>query len=132
MCIGGKEVRRRTVEIMCKWSLLITVHRTCSITLNSTDMKKHAHTCFQSHSLTVVYLTLCFPSCLCQRLFYCQCCFICCIGARRVLVPSPRTQVGLARNMKRGTANESIQVAVVGSIWGVGDKMDGTVIANWM
>ena len=27
------------------------------------------HTCFQSHSLPVVYLTLCFPSCLCQRLF---------------------------------------------------------------
>ena len=32
------------------------------------------HTCFQSHSLPVVYLTLCFPSCLWQRLFYCQCC----------------------------------------------------------
>uniref|UniRef100_A0A8K9UP97 Gypsy retrotransposon integrase-like protein 1 n=1 Tax=Oncorhynchus mykiss TaxID=8022 RepID=A0A8K9UP97_ONCMY len=27
------------------------------------------YTCFQSHSLPVVYLTLCFPSCLCQRLF---------------------------------------------------------------
>ena len=30
--------------------------------------------------------------------------------------------------MKRGPANESIQVAVVGSIWGFGYKMDGTVI----
>ena len=30
--------------------------------------------------------------------------------------------------MKRGPANESIQVAVVGSIWGFGDKTDGTVI----
>ena len=29
---------------------------------------------------------------------------------------------------KRGPANESIQVAVVGSIWGFGDKTDGTVI----
>jgi hypothetical protein len=28
------------------------------------------HTWFQSHSLPVVYLTLCFPSCLCQRLFH--------------------------------------------------------------
>ena len=36
--------------------------------------------------------------------------------------------VGLATNVKRGPANESIQVAVVGSIWGFGDKMDGTVI----
>ena len=36
--------------------------------------------------------------------------------------------VGLATSMKRGPANESIQVAVVGSIWGFGDKMDGTVI----
>ena len=30
--------------------------------------------------------------------------------------------------MKRGPANERVQVAVVGSIWGFGDKMDGTVI----
>ena len=33
--------------------------------------------------------------------------------------------VGLAMNMKRGLA---IQVAVVGSIWGFGDKTDGSVI----
>ena len=32
--------------------------------------------------------------------------------------------------MKRGPANESIQVAVVGSIWGFGDKTDGNVIAS--
>ena len=31
-------------------------------------------------------------------------------------------------SMKQGPANESIQVAVVGSIWGFGDKTDGTVI----
>ena len=30
--------------------------------------------------------------------------------------------------MKRGPANKSVQVAVVGSIWGFGDKTDGTVI----
>ena len=30
--------------------------------------------------------------------------------------------------MKRGPANESVQVAVVGSIWGFGDETDGTVI----
>ena len=30
--------------------------------------------------------------------------------------------------MKRGPANESIQVAVVGRIWDLGDKTDGTVI----
>ena len=30
--------------------------------------------------------------------------------------------------MKRGPANESLQVAVLGSIWGFGDKTDGTVI----
>ena len=30
--------------------------------------------------------------------------------------------------MKRGPANESVQVAVVGSIWGFGDKTDSTVI----
>jgi hypothetical protein len=36
--------------------------------------------------------------------------------------------VGLATNMKRGPADESIQVAVVGSIWGFSDKTDGTVI----
>jgi hypothetical protein len=30
--------------------------------------------------------------------------------------------------MKQGLANESIQVAVVGSIWGFGDKTHGTVI----
>ena len=29
---------------------------------------------------------------------------------------------GLATSMKRGPANESIQVSVVGSIWGFGDK----------
>ena len=39
--------------------------------------------------------------------------------------------------MKRGPANDSIQVAVVGSIWGFGDKTDGTVIdyiqfAEWI
>ena len=32
------------------------------------------------------------------------------------------------RQMQRWSANESIQVAVVGSIWGFGDKTDGTVI----
>ena len=36
--------------------------------------------------------------------------------------------VGLATSMKRGPAKESVQVAVVGSIWGFGDKTDGTVI----
>ena len=36
--------------------------------------------------------------------------------------------VGLAPNIKRGPVNKSIQVAVVGSIWGFGDKTDGTVI----
>ena len=36
--------------------------------------------------------------------------------------------VGLAMSMKRGPANESVQVAVVGSISGFGDKTDGTVI----
>jgi hypothetical protein len=30
--------------------------------------------------------------------------------------------------MKRGPANESIQVTVVGTVWGFGDKIDGTVI----
>ena len=30
--------------------------------------------------------------------------------------------------MKRGPANESVQVAAVGSIWDFGDKTDGTVI----
>ena len=30
--------------------------------------------------------------------------------------------------MKQGPANESIQVTVVSSIWGFGDKTDGTVI----
>ena len=34
----------------------------------------------------------------------------------------------MATSMKRGPANKSVQVAVVGSIWGVGDKMGGTVI----
>ena len=34
----------------------------------------------------------------------------------------------MATNIKRGPSNESIQVAVMGSIWGVGDKMVGTVI----
>ena len=29
---------------------------------------------------------------------------------------------------KPGPANESVQVAVVGSLWGFGDKTDGTVI----
>ena len=32
--------------------------------------------------------------------------------------------MGLATNMKRGPANESIQVAVVDSISGFGDKTD--------
>ena len=36
--------------------------------------------------------------------------------------------VGFAKSMKRGPANESVQVAVVGSIWGFGDKTDGTMI----
>jgi hypothetical protein len=35
--------------------------------------------------------------------------------------------VGLATSMKRGPANESVQVAVVGSIC---DKTDGTVTAS--
>ena len=30
--------------------------------------------------------------------------------------------------MKQGPANKSLQVAVVGSVWGFGDKTDGTVI----
>ena len=30
--------------------------------------------------------------------------------------------------MRRGPANESVQVAVVGRIWGFGDRTDGTVI----
>jgi hypothetical protein len=30
--------------------------------------------------------------------------------------------------MKRGPTNESVQVAMVGSVWGFGDKTDGTVI----
>jgi hypothetical protein len=30
--------------------------------------------------------------------------------------------------MKRGPTNESVQVAVVGSEWGFGDKTDGTLI----
>ena len=30
--------------------------------------------------------------------------------------------------MKRGPANESVQVAVGGSVWGFGDKTNGTVI----
>ena len=34
----------------------------------------------------------------------------------------------MATIMKRRPANESVQVAVVGSIWGFGDKTDGTVI----
>ena len=36
--------------------------------------------------------------------------------------------VGLATSMKRGPANESVQVAMVGCIWGFGDKTDGAVI----
>jgi hypothetical protein len=36
--------------------------------------------------------------------------------------------VGLATSMKRGPGNESVQVAVVGSIWGFGDNTDDTVI----
>ena len=44
------------------------------------------HTWFQSHALPVVYLTLCFPSCPCQRLFVVH--DRVCIGARRVLVPT--------------------------------------------
>ena len=34
----------------------------------------------------------------------------------------------MATSMKLGPANESVQVAVVGSIWSFGDKTDGTVI----
>ena len=48
------------------------------------------------------------------------------VGA--AMVTSELEPVGLATNMKRGPANESIQVAVVGSILGFGDKTDGTVI----
>ena len=36
--------------------------------------------------------------------------------------------MGLATNMKQRPADESILVAVVGGIWGFGDKTDGTVI----
>jgi hypothetical protein len=36
--------------------------------------------------------------------------------------------VGLVTTMERWPVNESLQVAVVGNIWGFGDKMDGTVI----
>ena len=36
--------------------------------------------------------------------------------------------VGLATSMKRGPANESVQVAMVGSFWGFGDRTDCTVI----
>ena len=36
--------------------------------------------------------------------------------------------MGLVTSMKRRPANEIIHVAVVGSIWGFGDKTDGTVI----
>ena len=36
--------------------------------------------------------------------------------------------VGLATSMKRGSANKSVQVAMMGSIWGFDDKTDGTVI----
>ena len=36
--------------------------------------------------------------------------------------------VDLATSMKRWPANDSVQVAVVGNIWGFGDKTDGTVI----
>jgi hypothetical protein len=34
----------------------------------------------------------------------------------------------LATSMKRGPANKSVQVGMVGSVWGFGDKTDGTVI----
>jgi hypothetical protein len=36
--------------------------------------------------------------------------------------------VGLVPNMWRGPANESVQVAVVGILWGFGDKTDGRVL----
>ena len=36
--------------------------------------------------------------------------------------------MGLVSGMKRLPANESVQVAVVGSEWGIGDKTNGTVI----
>ena len=36
--------------------------------------------------------------------------------------------MGLATSVKRGPTNESVQVAMVGSVWGLGDKTDGTVI----
>jgi hypothetical protein len=58
----------------------------------------------------------------------------CCYGdqwaeIRQSLTSQKLIDVGLARNMKRGPANEACkQVAVVGSIWGFGDKRDGTVI----
>jgi hypothetical protein len=32
--------------------------------------------------------------------------------------------------MKRGPTNESVELAVVGSVLGFGDKMDGTVIVK--
>ena len=35
----------------------------------------------------------------------------------------------MATDIKRGPANESIQVAVVGGRWVFGEKTDGTVIA---
>ena len=59
----------------------------------------------------------------------------CCYGDQRAEIRGDFTYqglvddlepVGLATSMKRGPANESVQVAVVGSIWGFGDKMDGT------
>jgi hypothetical protein len=43
VCIGGREVRRRRVKRSVKWSLLINVHVTCSITLTRTDINKHGY-----------------------------------------------------------------------------------------
>ena len=43
VCIGGREVRHRSVKMECKWSLLINVHGTCSITLKCTDINKHGY-----------------------------------------------------------------------------------------
>ena len=43
VCIGDREVRRRRVKMECKWSLLINVHVTCSITKTFTDLNKHGY-----------------------------------------------------------------------------------------
>ena len=48
------------------------------------------------------------------------------VGA--AMVTSELLPVGLATSMKQGPTNESVQVAMVGSVWGFGDKTDGIVI----